>query len=296
MSRVKPAIRRRPLVLALPDRPSRLRLLWRRQRRLVRPALVLALLAACGVGGLAALHSVGGGEGLAAWLGQATARAGLRVRQVVVEGQQKTPEPLLRAAIGISPGDPLLAFSLSAARRRIEAIQWVQQATVERRLPDTVVVRLTERRPFAVWQRDGRFELVDRAGDVVTDSDVATFASVLPLVVGPGAATAAAGLLDALAAQPDIAGRVTAAVRVGERRWNLRMKNGADVQLPEAGEAFALARLASLQAGHAILDRPVSIDLRLPDRLVIHPLPGVAVEPPVEKPVEIREPAARRPT
>ena len=67
---------------------------------------------------------------------------------------------------------------------------------------------------------------------------------------------------------------MVAAVRVGERRWNLRMKSGTDVLLPEGAEAQALAKLAELQATHALLDRPLqAIDLRLPDRLVVRPLP-----------------------
>lgn len=293
MPRVKQTVRRRPPVPALPDRPTRLRVLWRRQRRMLRPGAIALVAGVCGLGGLAVFHSLSQGASLSERVGHVTAGLGLRLHQVIVEGRQKTPETLLRAAIGIAPGDPLLSFSLSAARARIEAIQWVQEAEVERRLPDTIVVRLTERRPFAVWQRDGRFVLIDRDGDVVTDSDVATFASQLPLVVGPGAPSAAAGLLDALANQPDIAGRVAAAVRVGERRWNLRMKNGADIELPEGGEPPALARLAVLQAGHAVLDRPVSIDLRLPDRLVFRPMPGLSVDPTSDAK---DAPPARRPT
>ncbi len=293
MPRVRTSVKRRPPVPALPDRPSRLRVMWRRQRRLARPGLALLLMGAAGLAGLALVRSLEQGESVAGRLGHATAHLGLRVRQVIIEGRQKTPEPLLRAAIGLSPGDPLLSFSLVAARERIEAIRWVQQADVERRLPDTLIVRLTERRPYAVWQREGRFVLIDRDGDVVTDSDVATFARELPLVVGPGAPAAAARLLDALAAQPKILDRITACVRVGERRWNLHMKNGADIQLPEGGEVAALARLAVLQDGHAVLDRPVSVDLRLPDRLVIRPVPGVLAEPAGE-PKDA--PPARRPT
>ena len=279
MPRVKVSVKRRPPVPALPDRPSRLRVMWRRQRRLARPGFALLLIGAAGMGGLALVRSLEQGESVADRLGHATAHLGLRVKQVIVEGRQKTPEAVLRNAIGVSPGDPLLSLSLEAARERIEAIRWVQQATVERRLPDTLVIRLTERRPFAVWQRDGRFVLIDRDGDVVTDSDVSTFARELPLVVGPGAPEAAARLLDALAALPKILERVTACVRVGERRWNLHMKNGADIQLPEGGEAAALARLVVLQDAHAVLDRPVSVDLRLPDRLVIRPMTGVMVDP-----------------
>jgi len=98
-------------------------------------------------------------------------------------------------------------------------------------------------------------------------------------VVGPGAPSHAAALLDTLANQPDLRARVAAMVRVGERRWNLQLKNGITVMLPEGHEEIALKKLHELQVNQAILDRPlVFIDLRLPDRLALRPrAPGAAV-------------------
>lgn len=258
----------------MPDRPGRWRLLWRRQRKLVRPALMLFGLGALAVVGYRSVQSHGHGNSFRERLGDASARLGLRVEDVVIEGRQKTPEPLLRAALGVRRGDPMLSFSPDDARARIETIKWVQRATVERRLPGTILVQLEERRPFAVWQLQGKFVLVDRQGETVTDSDVSAFANQLPLVVGPGAPAAAATLIDALSVYPQIMSRTVAATRVGERRWNLRMNNGADVLLPENAEAPALAKLMELQTTHALLDRPLQvIDLRLPDRLVVRPQP-----------------------
>jgi cell division protein FtsQ len=217
-------------------------------------------------------------------LGAITAASGLRVSHVLIEGRANTPEPLLRAAIGVSAGDPILGFSLEQTRARIEMIPWVEHATVERRLPGTVIVNLQERRPFAMWQNQGKFVLVDRAGQVVANQDVAQFRR-LPLIVGLGAPAAAAGLLDALQERPALQEKVSANVRVGERRWNLRMNNGTDVLLPEGHEAAAMDRLMQLQQDHAVLDRPLAvIDLRLPDRLVFRPRPDAtdtAVVPPV---------------
>jgi cell division protein FtsQ len=178
---------------------------------------------------------------------------------------------VLRAAIGVSIGDPILGFSLDDIRARVETIQWIEHATVERRLPGTLVVNVQERRPFAIWQNQGKFVLVDRTGQVVANQDVAQFPH-LPLIVGLGAPAAAAGLLDALQQRPAIKEKISASVRVGERRWNLRMTNGTDVMLPEGHEAVALDRLIQLQQDHAVLDRPLTaIDMRLPDRLVFRP-------------------------
>ena len=269
----------------LPDRPGRWKLIWRKQRRMVRPALgfggIVAVLVLLG----ALVHTLGHGADWRERFGTGTAALGLRVRDIIIEGRQKTPEPLLRAALGVRAGDPILAFSVDDARSRLETINWVQSATIERILPGTILVRLTERSPFAVWQHDGKFALIDRDGNTVTDSDVSTFAGQLPLVVGVGAPKAAAPLIDALAAQPTLQSRVIAAVRVGERRWNLRMSNGTDVLLPEGAEVQALAKLVELQASHALLDRPLqALDLRLPDRLVVRPLPDPSKTPPPRKP------------
>lgn len=252
------------------DRPGRFKLLLRRQATFTRLAVLAGVVFVAG--GVAALHHANPGRAMEAMrehLGQATATFGLRISDVVIEGRANTPEPLLRAAIGARRGEPILGYSVAQARERIEKLSWVDHATVERRLPGQIVVQVQERRPFAVWQNQGRFVLIDRAGQVVTNSNVPDFRH-LPLVVGPGAPEAAAPLLDALTDRPDLAARVVAAVRVGERRWNLLLKSGLTVMLPEGHEAVALDRLAALDQNHKLLERPLQfVDMRLPDRLVV---------------------------
>jgi cell division protein FtsQ len=278
-----------------PRRPSRLRLWLRRRRPMVRPA-AFALLAAGALGTLAyGVMSAGvrvGGDTLApqdrfnsfadgiAGLG---ARAGLVVREVMLEGARNAPPELVREAVAVRRGDPTLGFSPQEARERLETIAWVERAHVERHLPGTIRVVIEERRPFAIWQRDNRFSVIDREGRVVATENIGAFGR-LPLVVGAGAERTAAPMVELLRGALEVEQRVHALVRVGERRWNLRLRNGADVLLPEGHEAEAVARLAELQAKQALLDRPlVAIDLRQPDKLVLRlppPAPGAAPAPP----------------
>ncbi len=259
---------------SLKDRPTRLKLLLRRQRKLLRPGAWVAAGVALFFVGAMMLHSAGRGhplETLHYRIGRLTAFAGLRVQHIDIKGRQNTPEAPLRAALGIDKGVPILGVSLRAARQRVESLSWVKSAVVERRLPDTIVVKLEERRPFAIWQNNGKFMLIDRNGNVVAHQNVMDFRQ-LPLVVGPGAPQAAAALLDTLSSLPVLQARVAAAVRVGDRRWDLQMNNRTEVMLPEGHEAAALDRLMQLQQSHDLLDRPlVAIDMRLPDRLVLRP-------------------------
>ena len=226
-------------------------------------------------------------------IGELTADAGMRIGDIVIEGRANTPEPLLRAALGFNTGDPIIGFSLDQARARIEKLTWVAHATVERRLPATIVVALTERRPFAVWQHQGKFVLIDRDGEPVVDEEVTKF-RFLPLIVGAGAPKGARVLLEALTARPVVQTRVLAATRISERRWNLRMRNGTDILLPEGHEIEALDRLLTLQQDTALLDRPLqAIDMRLPDKLVLRATQRAEPAFPVRNPPRRRRPPRR---
>lgn len=203
-----------------------------------------------------------------------TAQAGLSVQQVFVEGRERTQREAILAALEAERGTPMLSIDPAAARERLKALPWVGEAVVERHMPAHLYVRLSERQPMAIWQYRGRHLVIDTRGAAIEGIDPVEHAT-LPLVVGEDAPEHTAGLLGVLRSQPGLAERVKAAVRVGNRRWNIQLDNGVEVQLPEEGMATAWAQLARLEARHALLQRDVHvIDLRLPDRLVVRTTPG----------------------
>ncbi len=213
-------------------------------------------------------------DGAREMLVEASASAGFRVSEIKVAGRHRVPRAAVAEAVAIGLGEPLVAFDPAAARQRLEALGWVSEATVERRFPGTVLVRLKERTPLALWQRDAKLVVVDREGVVIGGVAPARFAR-LPVIVGDDAPAHAANLLAVVAGQPTLSARVRAAVRIGGRRWNIRLDNGIDVKLPESGIAEAWRRLAEAERRHGLLDRGiVSVDLRLPDRLVIQRAPA----------------------
>ena len=145
-----------------------------------------------------------------------------------------------------------------------------------------IYVRVVERQPLALWQHDGQTALVDRAGKVIQRSDLEAFANY-PLIVGEGAPAQAAQLLDLLRAYPAVADATEAAVRVSGRRWNLRLRSGIDVRLPEKNIPVALDRLEEFQREHDLFDRDVvAVDLRVPDRLIVRVSPGARLAHPAK--------------
>jgi len=204
------------------------------------------------------------------------AAAGLSVDQVLVAGRKEVTREQVLAALGVKSGEVIFNLDPQAARNRLIGLGWVKLATVERRLPNTVIVELQEREPLALWQREGRHHLIDRDGVVITQKDLGRFAA-LPVVIGPDAPEATATLIDMLKQQPTLFADVEAAVRVGGRRWNLRLKNGIDVNLPETQAGEAWGRLATLAREQRILERDVmAIDMRVPDHFVVRMTPPAA--------------------
>lgn len=250
----------------------------RRGLRYGVPAFTLAMLVALGTwavisGGAARMAGEATNAALAA-----SARAGLRVENVLVRGRNRESRADVAAALGAHRNMPILAFDPHAAKRRLEALPWIRTATVERRLPDTIYLRLDEREPLALWQSGNNLAVIDRDGVVVDRNDLGRYAN-LPMVVGKDAAKHASAIIEILRDRPVVHAHVNAIIRVSGRRWNLQFKDGVVAELPEKGAARAVAQLADLIARDRILERNVTaIDMRLPDRLVVRTGPGAGKE------------------
>ena len=200
-----------------------------------------------------------------------TQKAQFAVKDIEVEGRQQTSRDAIFTALGISAGAPILAFDPAAAQGRIVKLPWVASATVERILPDKILVHLVERMPLARWQHENRTVVIDAEGKELPDARPEQFPN-LPLVVGAGAPAETQKLLSALNDYPAVQKMTVAAVRVSERRWDLHLAPNIVVRLPEQDIDTALGRLAQLIGNDKILERNViAIDLRLPDRLILEP-------------------------
>ena len=210
-------------------------------------------------------------QGVAKLSERAALKSGFAIEDVYVRDNKTLSDETIRAALGTVDGQSLLHFDANAARARLEALGWVRQAAVGRLWPDALVVSVAERSPVAVWQRGGELQLIDSDGVVITPVATGDFME-LPLLVGEDAANHAAALIGDLERFEEIRTRVTAAVRVGERRWNLRLRSGADIRLPEESYEEALSTLAQLQDARGVLDQKLEyIDFRNPDQVIFRP-------------------------
>lgn len=202
--------------------------------------------------------------------------AGMRIATVSLSGQRQVSRQEIFAAAGVTDRSSLLFLDVADARARLEAIPWIAEATVRKLYPDRLQITVTEREAFALWQQQGKVAVIAADGTVLA-ARVEPRLAALPFVVGNGAAVKARDFLAVLDRYPSIRDQVRAAILVADRRWNLRLKNGIDVRLPDTEVERALETLTRLDAEKNLLNRDiVAVDLRLADRLTVRLSDAVA--------------------
>jgi cell division protein FtsQ len=263
----------------------------------LRPAprgvgLILALALLIGAGALGALrggeyHDFVAREG---GLGDYVARAlGFGVAAVTISGQSQLPEREILALAGISAKTSLPFFDAAEARKALEALPLIKQASVRKLYPDRVVIDIVERTPAALWQKDGEISAIASDGTVI-DLMRDKYAT-LPFVVGEGANARIGEFMALLDASAELRPRIVAGVLVGDRRWNLKLRSGIEVELPEADPLSAMATLLTLQRQSRVLERDIlSLDFRVPGRVFVRLSEDAAAAREAARPKKVASP------
>ena len=195
--------------------------------------------------------------------------AGFRITSVAINGRKQLSQDEILAVGGISGRSSLLFLAADSVRDKLKANPGIAEATVLKLYPGQLQIDITERKAFALWQEAGRLSVIADDGAVLEPYVSRPFL-MLPLVVGKGADTQARDFLALLARYPQVQSVTKAAIFVGERRWNLRLKDGIDIRLPEQDVGNALAALTKLDKDEKLFSKDiVAVDMRLPDRLVV---------------------------
>ncbi|MER9146013.1 cell division protein FtsQ/DivIB [Mesorhizobium sp. M0871] len=207
-----------------------------------------------------------------------TARTGFAVDQIKVVGNRQTSEIDILDRLELDGWTSLIGFDAEAARERIDTLPWVEVAAVRKVYPHTLEVRVEEREPFALWQQGAELSVVERSGAVIAPFSGGKQA-LLPLIIGTGAPAKAPDFVAKINKFPELAARVKGYIRIGERRWDLKLENGITIKLPEDGEDQAIADLVRMDHDNGLLTRDIAaVDMRISDRLVVQLTPEAAMQ------------------
>lgn len=213
--------------------------------------------------------------GVPQYIGTETAmaigRAGFEVKRVEVTGIDRM-ERLTVYAIALdqhSMAMPLV--DLDKVREQLLNYGWIQDARVSRRLPDTLVVDIVERKPAAIWQHNQKLSLIDKEGVILEPVKPDQPAPELPLLIGKDANLEAVRLGKLMDQAPALKPTLASASWIGNRRWDLQFQSGEVLALPEGdtAAATALLRFARIDGVRRLLGRGfVRFDMRDPTKFV----------------------------
>ena len=194
---------------------------------------------------------------------------GFDIRSVTISGLSALDEKAVLAAAAIGPEESLPFLDAEAIRSRLLEVPMIREVAVRKFYPNALSIGIVENKPYAIWQMNGDLSVIGVDGRVIGPLDDEAFAQ-LPHVVGEGAASHIGEFVSLIDSQPDVKALVRAGIRVGDRRWTLKLSNGFDVYLPEENAEKALGRFAAMVRDNKILDRDiVSVDLRQSDRVTL---------------------------
>jgi cell division protein FtsQ len=245
---------------AIPIKPETI------ERAMTAMTVVMVGSALLGVAVLAGVPGYVGTE-----VAQAVGRAGFAVKRVEVKGLNRM-ESLTVYAVALdqhSMAMPLV--DLDKVRNQLLQYGWIADARVSRRLPDTLVVDIIERKPAAIWQNNQRLSLIDDQGVVLERVNPQAMPD-LPLVIGQNANAQVASLDQLMDSVPALKPVLSGATWVGNRRWDLRFQSGETLALPEGEDvaANALTRFAKIDGVERLLGRGfVRFDMRDPTKFVV---------------------------
>lgn len=203
------------------------------------------------------------------YLVELTGDLGFKLEKVILDGQVNMLTNDIVSLINADIGTPIFDVNIHLIKQRLEQNSWVLNAIVERRLPNTLYIGILERKPIAIWQSNKELHLIDSNGVIIKTNNIIAF-SHLPHVVGRGANIHANQLILYFNSDSGLASQITAAVRHGDRRWDLLLTNNITVKMPEADFTQAWQYLVKLAQANKLFNQKYKvIDLRDPAKYYI---------------------------
>jgi cell division protein FtsQ len=191
------------------------------------------------------------------------------LKNVYLTGQHHTSSEAVIHAMQVKIGQPLFSIDIHDILTKLLTIPWIEHAVVTRVLPDSLRVTIQERIPIAVWQHQGKLQLIDSHGTIFRTDDMRPFTDKL-LLVGENAPSHLQALLVLLNLMPELKDSIKSAVWLGDRRWNLRFQNGLDVKLPEQDTDKAILQLLVLHRKQPLQESGIrSIDMRIKGKIYV---------------------------
>ena len=187
-----------------------------------------------------------------------------------IQGSSDSLNAEIREILGLN--FPISSFDLDLAdlRNRVLSLHPVETAEVRLEGGSILHVKVKEKVPALLLKDDTGIHILNKNGDYIRPLLSTEYGSKLPVITGEGAQKAAAEAFILFSALDDKLDEVRGLVLIGGRRWNIVLKSGQVIMLPEKKPEQALQKILILDKAEKILSRDIAVfDFRLPYRITL---------------------------
>ena len=187
-----------------------------------------------------------------------------------IQGSSDSLNAEIREILGLN--FPISSFDLDLAdlRNRVLSLPPVETAEVRLEGSSILHVKVKEKVPALLLKDDTGIHVLNKNGDYIRPLLSTENGSKLPVITGEGAQKAAAEAFILFSALHDKLDEVRGLVLVGGRRWNIVLKSGQVIMLPEKKSEQAVQKILILDKAEKILSRDIAVlDFRLPYRITL---------------------------
>ncbi|WJY21458.1 cell division protein FtsQ/DivIB [Fontisubflavum oceani] len=194
-------------------------------------------------------------------------RPEFRVNLMNIDGASPQLAEELRGVLALDLPVSSFDLDLDAMRATLEEVPAVDRAELRIQSGGYLAVTIEERQPVIIWQTRVEPVLLDAEGSYVARVAERELIAPLPMIAGEGADLAVEEALALIEAAAPLGERLHGLVRMGERRWDVVLRDGRRILLPAEDAQTALDRVLALDDAQDVLGRDVvRIDMRNPAR------------------------------
>lgn len=193
----------------------------------------------------------------------------MSVEKIEVVGNERISRDEILHKAGIHIGDNIMLADLAYAKDEISKEPWIASVSVERVMPDTIKINVSEEKPQALYIDGDKRYLINFAGKIIEQIQEQPSEEYM-IVKGKDANLKFAAILDQIKNFDGIYQNIDYISLNEGRRWDVQLKNNIQIKLPEMRVAEALRFFDENFRNIAKLSKLCLVDLRLiPDKVYI---------------------------
>ncbi len=194
----------------------------------------------------------------------------LSISKIVVQGAKESLKKEIIILVENTATEGFSALKAQALREKIQKLSKVEKAFVKFSTDGLVIVNVVERKEAVVFFNKDLYEVLDRNGVILSINRDYEGLSRYPLLVGKDGSKNIKALLSLVNEIGSYNSEILYYEWIGERRWDIHMKNDLVFKLPENNLSRGVeVMLMFLDEANKLSTPIVSVDLRNLDKPII---------------------------